>query len=101
MSYETVIEQAKILPEPLLASSHLLTHHKKTPMNKNAYIIHLGRKEEYRETQNLVCKSFWNVYHPRCQERYILRQLRNNPTFMHKFDYVRKSLRAGTKKQEE
>ena len=33
-------------------------------MNKNDYIIRLERKEEYREVENLVRESFWNVYRP-------------------------------------
>ena len=57
-------------------------------MNKNDCIIRLEKKEEYREVENLVRESFWNVYRPGCQEHYILQQLRNDPAFVHELDFV-------------
>ena len=57
-------------------------------MNKNDYIIRLERKEEYRETENLVREAFWNVYRPGCLEHYVLNQLRNDKNFVPELDFV-------------
>ena len=57
-------------------------------MNKNDYIIRLEKAEEYRETENLVRESFWNVYRPGCLEHYVLNQLRNDPAFVADLDFV-------------
>jgi len=57
-------------------------------MNKNDYIIRLEKKEEYREVENLVRESFWNVYRPGCLEHYVLNQLRNDPAFVSQLDFV-------------
>lgn len=51
-------------------------------MNKNNITIRLEKKEEYREVENLVRESFWNVYRPGCLEHFVLNQLRNNPDFI-------------------
>ena len=59
-------------------------------MNKNNIIIRLEKKEEYREVENLVRESFWNVYRPGCLEHFVLNQLRNNPDFIAELDYVMK-----------
>ena len=60
-------------------------------MNKNDYIIRLERKEEYREVENLVRESFWNVYRPGCLEHYVLNQLREDDAFIHELDFVMES----------
>ena len=57
-------------------------------MNNNNHIIRLERKEEYREVENLVRESFWNVYRPGCLEHYVLNQLRNVPAFVRELDFV-------------
>ena len=57
-------------------------------MNKNDYIIRLERKEEYREVENLVRESFWNVYRPGCLEHYVLNQLRDDEAFIPELDFV-------------
>ena len=57
-------------------------------MSKNDYLIRLERKEDYREVENLVRESFWNVYRPGCLEHYVLNQLRNNPDFVKELDLV-------------
>ena len=57
-------------------------------MNNNNHIIRLERKEEYREVENLVRESFWNVYRPGCLEHYVLNQLRNAPAFVTELDFV-------------
>ena len=57
-------------------------------MNKNDYIIRLEKKEDYREVENLVRESFWNVYRPGCLEHYVLKCLRNDPDFVPELDFV-------------
>lgn len=57
-------------------------------MNKNNIIIRLEKKEEYREVENLVRESFWNVYRPGCLEHYVLNKLRDDPSFVRELDFV-------------
>lgn len=57
-------------------------------MNTNNVTIRLERKEEYREVENLVRESFWNVYRPGCLEHYVLKRLRNDPDFVPELDFV-------------
>ncbi len=57
-------------------------------MNKNDYTIRLEKKKDYREVENLVRESFWNVYRPGCLEHYVLKCLRNNPDFVPELDFV-------------
>ena len=57
-------------------------------MNTGNIIIRLEKKEEYREVENLVRESFWNVYRPGCYEHYVLNQLRNDPAFVPELDFV-------------
>ena len=57
-------------------------------MNKNNITIHIEKKEEYREVENLVRESFWNVYRPGCLEHYVLNQLREDPDFVAELDFV-------------
>ena len=51
-------------------------------------VIRLEKKEEQREVENLVRESFWNVYRPGCLEHYVLNQLRDDPAFVQKLDFV-------------
>ncbi|MDO4176901.1 MAG: N-acetyltransferase [Bacillota bacterium] len=57
-------------------------------MNENNIEIRLEREEEYREVENLVRESFWNVYRPGCLEHYVLNQLRTDPDFVKELDFV-------------
>ena len=57
-------------------------------MNTNNINIRLERKKEYREVENLVRESFWNVYRPGCLEHYVLKCLRNDPDFVPELDFV-------------
>ena len=57
-------------------------------MNKNNIIIRLERKEEYRNVENLVRESFWNVYRPGCLEHFVLNQLRDDEAFVPELDFV-------------
>ncbi len=57
-------------------------------MNKNNVTIRLEKKEEYREVENLVRESFWNVYRQGCLEHYVLKCLREDPDFVPELDFV-------------
>ena len=57
-------------------------------MNKNDYTIRLEKKEDYREVENLVRESFWNVYRPGCAEHFVLNRLRDDPDFIGELDFV-------------
>ena len=57
-------------------------------MNTNNITIRLENKEDYREVENLVRESFWNVYRPGCLEHYVLKCLRNDPDFVPELDFV-------------
>lgn len=57
-------------------------------MNTGNIIIRLEKKEEYREVENMVRESFWNVYRPGCLEHYVLNQLRDDSAFVRELDFV-------------
>ena len=57
-------------------------------MNTNHYIIRPEKKEEYREVENLVRESFWNVYRPGCSEHFVIHVLRDDPAFVKELDFV-------------
>ena len=50
--------------------------------------IRLEQKEDYREVENLVRESFWNVYRPGCSEHYVIHVLRDDPAFIPELDFV-------------
>ena len=57
-------------------------------MDKNDLLIRLERKEEYREVENLIRESFWNVYRPGCSEHYVKHVLRDDPAFIADLNFV-------------
>ena len=57
-------------------------------MNTNDYTIRLERIKDYREVENLVRESFWNVYRPGCSEHYVIHVLRKDPAFVKELDLV-------------
>ena len=57
-------------------------------MKTKEYTIRREREEEYREVENLVRESVWNVYRPGCLEHYVLHQLRKDPDFVPELDFV-------------
>ena len=57
-------------------------------MNTNDITIRLESKEEYREVENLIRESFWNVYRPGCSEHYVIHVLRDDPAFVKELDFV-------------
>lgn len=50
--------------------------------------IRLEKREEYREVENLVRESFWNVYRPGCLEHYVINQLRDDAAFVPELDFA-------------
>lgn len=49
------------------------------------------RKEtpgDYRQVENLIRESFWNVYRPGCLEHFVIHELRNDPAFVKELDFV-------------
>ena len=57
-------------------------------MANNDYIIRLETPADYRENENLVRESFWNVYRPGCLEHYVLHTYRSRPDFVPELDFV-------------
>ena len=57
-------------------------------MNTNGITIRLEKKKEYREVENLIRESFWNVYKPGCSEHYVIHVLRDDPAFVKELDFV-------------
>ena len=57
-------------------------------MKENNYMIRPEKKEDYREVENLVRESFWNVYRPGCSEHFVIHVLRDDPAFVKELDFV-------------
>lgn len=57
-------------------------------MNKKDIYIRLEKEEDYRDVEELVRKSFWNVYRPGCTEHFVLKKLREDPNFISELDFV-------------
>ena len=57
-------------------------------MNTKEHAIRLERTEDYREVENLIRESFWDVYRPGCSEHYIIHILRKDPAFVKELDFV-------------
>lgn len=55
---------------------------------KDSIIIRTEKEKEYREVENLVRESFWNVYRPGCLEHYVLHQIRKDAAFVPELDFV-------------
>ena len=51
-------------------------------------VVRPERPEDWREVENLVRESFWNVYRPGCMEHYVLHRLRDSPNFIRELDFV-------------
>ncbi|MCQ2385282.1 MAG: N-acetyltransferase [Clostridia bacterium] len=51
-------------------------------------VIRREKAEEYREVENLVRESFFNVYRPGCLEHFVLKCLRDEPDFVPELDFV-------------
>ena len=52
------------------------------------YTIRQETEADYREVENLIRESFWNVYRPGCSEHYVMHVLRDDPLFVKELDFV-------------
>ena len=52
------------------------------------YIIRHEETKDYREVEELIRESFWNVYRPGCSEHYVIHVLRDDPAFVKELDFV-------------
>ncbi len=57
-------------------------------MSEKDYLIRGEKAEDYKEVENLVRESFWNVYRPGCSEHYVIHVLRDDPAFVKELDFV-------------
>ena len=57
-------------------------------MKTNDCTIRLEEKADYRNVENLIRESFWNVYRPGCSEHYVMHVLRDDPAFVKELDFV-------------
>ena len=57
-------------------------------MIKNDYTIRNEKKEDYKNTENLVREAFWNVYKPGCDEHFVLHCMRNDSAFIPQLSFV-------------
>jgi predicted N-acetyltransferase YhbS len=57
-------------------------------MSEKDYLIRPEKAEDYKEVENLVRESFWNVYRPGCSEHYVIHVLRDDPAFVKELDFV-------------
>ena len=58
-------------------------------MKRNNYCqIRLETADDYRNVENLVKESFWNVYRQGCSEHYVIHVLREDPAFVKDLDFV-------------
>ena len=71
----------------LLTAFSLIINREKKKKMKN-YIIRPEKQEDYREVENLIRESFWNIYRPGCSEHYVIHVLRNDPAFVQELDFV-------------
>ena len=55
---------------------------------KNDCVIRLEKENDYRNVENLIRESFWNVYRPGCYEHYVIHVLRDDPNFIKELDFV-------------
>ncbi len=57
-------------------------------MENNKILIRLEEEKDYREVENLVRDSFFNIYCPGAKEHYVLHMLRDDPNFIKDLDFV-------------
>ena len=51
-------------------------------------IIRPELESDFRNVENLIRESFWNVYRPGCSEHYVMHVLRSDPAFVKELDFV-------------
>ena len=57
-------------------------------MKEINYTFRLEKSDDFREVENLVRESFWNVYRPGCSEHFVIHMLRGDPAFVKELDFV-------------
>ncbi len=57
-------------------------------MKATDYTIRPEKETDYRDVENLIRESFWNVYRPGCTEHYVMHVLRDDPAFVRELDFV-------------
>ena len=57
-------------------------------MSEKNITIRRETEADYRNVENLVRESFWNVYRPGCCEHYVIHCYRSDPAFVPELDYV-------------
>ena len=57
-------------------------------MSEKNITIRRETEADYRNVENLVRESFWNVYRPGCYEHYVIHCYRSDPAFVPELDFV-------------
>ena len=57
-------------------------------MSEKNITIRRETEADYRNVENLVRESFWNVYRPGCCEHYVIHCYRSDPAFVPELDFV-------------
>lgn len=57
-------------------------------MNTENIIIRRETPADYRNVENLIRDSFWNVYRPGALEHFVIHELRSDPAFVPELDFV-------------
>ena len=77
-----------ILGGVLISTTLLTLYSGGIELIKKDYTVRLERAEDFKEVENLIRESFWNVYRPGCSEHYVIHVLRNDPAFVKELDFV-------------
>lgn len=59
-----------------------------THTNTGSITIRPEKPEDYRESENMIRESFWDVYKPGCEEHLIIHKLRESPALIKKLALV-------------
>ena len=51
-------------------------------------LIRKEKPEDYREVEELIRKTFWNLYVPGCSEHYFAHLVRQSPDFIPELDFI-------------
>lgn len=90
--YDGAEDKSAVLPElyRMLENTGVFSTEREIAPNRNVERIVIRREQEsdYRDVENLIRESFWNVYRPGCQEHYVIHCLRNDPAFVPELDVI-------------
>ena len=51
-------------------------------------IIRLENQNDYEEVEDLTREAFWDIYHPGCEEHFVVHKLRKVSAFIPELDFV-------------